>query len=443
MTPAAITDHFCRLGMPAGDAESRALLLQQVERGFEAAVGVEPSWRWFVPGRIEVFGKHTDYAGGRSLLAAAPRGIAVVARARPDQIVRLIDVRYGNVAMINVADPHEQHRGFANYVRVVARRLAQNFPGAALGADIAIASDLPRAAGVSSSSALVVGVASALIKRGNLAARDEWRAAIASSENLAWYLGCVENGLDYPGLPGTIGVGTHGGSEDHTAILACKTGHVSQFRFVPVTPLGEVAMPPDWTFVIASSGVQADKAGSVLERYNRASNATRALLAIWNARAPEPARSLGQVLGSGNGEAQMRSWLGPSADGQFSTEDLYKRLVHFMREDHRVELAARAFAHGDQSALGALSAGSQRDADELLGNQIPETRALAAAARAVGAFAASSFGAGFGGSVWALVQHHDAERFSREWVSSYRRGSTAPGPIECFVSRPAPPLTEL
>ena len=34
---------------------------------------------WFVPGRVEVLGKHTDYAGGRSLLAAVNRGISVEA----------------------------------------------------------------------------------------------------------------------------------------------------------------------------------------------------------------------------------------------------------------------------------------------------------------------------------------------------------------------------
>ncbi|WP_220458772.1 galactokinase family protein [Schaalia sp. JY-X169] len=30
---------------------------------------------WFVPGRVEVFGKHTDYAGGRSLLIASEQGV--------------------------------------------------------------------------------------------------------------------------------------------------------------------------------------------------------------------------------------------------------------------------------------------------------------------------------------------------------------------------------
>ena len=49
--------------------------------------GVEPSARvaaFFVPGRIEVLGKHTDYAGGSSLLGAVNKGFAVVTTARDD-----------------------------------------------------------------------------------------------------------------------------------------------------------------------------------------------------------------------------------------------------------------------------------------------------------------------------------------------------------------------
>ncbi len=443
MTPERISRHFEELGMPSREAASRALLLQQVENGFRAAVGGEPAWRWFVPGRIEVFGKHTDYAGGRSLLAAVPRGIAVVARLRPDQVVRVVDVRYGVTVEIDADDATSTRWGFANYIRVVARRFAENFPGARLGADIAIGSDLPRAAGVSSSSALVVGIASALARRAELPGRPEWQRHIGNVRDLAWYLGCVENGLDFPGLPGAAGVGTHGGSEDHTAIMASRAGHVSQYRFVPVTHLGDVPMPQEWTFVIASSGIQADKAGSVLERFNRAANGTRALLALWNARSAEPARSLGAVLAGDNGAERLRSCLGPSKDGTFTTEDLYRRLVHFMREDHRVALASRAFASADLNALDALSAASQRDADELLGNQIPETRALAGLARQAGAFAASSFGAGFGGSVWALVPRAEAGQFSRKWVSAYQRQRPEIASVECFEARPGPPLTEL
>ncbi|HEX8031833.1 MAG TPA: hypothetical protein VF491_25375, partial [Vicinamibacterales bacterium] len=250
-----------------------------------------------------------------------------------------------------------------------------------------------------------------------------------------------ENGLDFPGLPGSAGVGTHGGSEDHTAILTGKTDHVSLYRFVPVSPLGETRMPPDWTFVIASSGVQADKAGSVMDRYNRASNGVRALHALWNRNAG-PTPSLADALAGSNGAIDLlKSWLCATSDGAFTAADLERRLDHFVRESARPPQAAAAFARADRDALGHLAAESQREAAELLGNQIPETIAMASLARQVGAFASSSFGAGFGGSVWAAVPTADAEAFGEEWVRAYARRMPSAGIVPWFVARPGPAAT--
>jgi galactokinase len=219
---------------------------------------------------------------------------------------------------------------------------------------------------------------------------------------------------------------------------------VSLFRFVPVTALGEVRMPPDWTFVIASSGVQADKAGSVMHLYNRASNGARALLAIWNRRAPQPAASLADALATApEAIEQLTSWLEPSADGAFSITDLDKRLRHFVRETARGPKAAAAFRDADRAALGELSAESQREADTLLGNQIPETIAMAKLARDLGAFGASSFGAGFGGSVWAAVPLTDATAFGEEWTRAYERKMPVVGRVPWFVARPGPAATEV
>lgn len=430
--------------MTPDEASSRAALLSEVGAKGQAFLGGAPHWRWFVPGRIEIFGKHTDYAGGRSLLAAVPRGMAVIARPRPDGVVRLTDVRDGQEVDV---DPSSEApagiRGLRRYLHVVARRFFLNFPGCELGADIAIASDLPRAAGLSSSSALVCGVAAVLARRAALTARDEWRLHIPSVSSLAWYLGCVENGLTYPGLPGASGVGTRGGSQDHTAILACRLHHVSQFRFVPVLPIDEIAMPADWTFVVASSGVQADKAGSVLHRYNRAADRARALHELWNARADRPEGSFAAALASAPDAIDtLRSWINDAVDERFTADDLQRRLHHFVNEDARAPQAARAFAAADTAALGRLSRESQDEADALLGNQIPETIRLAATARDAGAFAASSFGAGFGGSVWALVATADADVFAREWLRAYET-STSHAPVPWFIARPGPPLTEV
>ena len=439
----AVTDHFVSLGMAPEDAASRAALFTRLDAQAAPILDGPSQWKRFTPGRIEIFGKHTDYAGGHSLLAAVPRGIALTARPRSDGIVRVGDIFDGQVIEVDPATEAPAHyRGIQRYVHVVAHRLHVNFPGAALGANIAIASDLPRASGMSSSSALTVGIALALINRANLRDRPEWHNHLRRTHDLAWYLGCVENGLDFPGLPGSAGCGTHGGSEDHTAILACQTDHVGLFRFVPVTPLGDTRMPADWMFVIASSGIQADKADSVKDRYNRASNGVRALHTIWNRESGEPAQSLAAALAGGpRAAAQLDKWIHDVES--FTADDLRRRLHHFVRETVRAPLAAAAFRNGDRRALGDLSADSQRDAHELLGNQIAETMTLAGLAREIGAFASSSFGAGFGGSVWAAVPASDAERFGREWVRAYAQRMPHVGTVDWFAARPGPCATEL
>ena len=172
-------------------------------------------------------------------------------------------------------------RGWPVYAAVVARRLARNFPGALRGADIALASDLPSAAGMSSSSALVVAMFAVLSAVNQLPERKEYAANIHSVEDLAGYLGCIENGQTYQALAGDGGVGTFGGSEDHTAILASQPGHLKQYAFCPVRLERTVKLPDDCAFVIAVSGVVASKTGAARAQYNRASQAARTILDVW------------------------------------------------------------------------------------------------------------------------------------------------------------------
>jgi galactokinase len=61
---------------------------------------------------------------------------------------------------------------------------------------------------------------------------------------------------------------------------------------------------------------------------------------------------------------------------------------------------------------------SQAGAERGLANQTDETRWLVGAIRDR-ALAASAFGAGFGGSVWALLRQDDALRSLAEWRASY------------------------
>ncbi len=240
----------------------------------------------------------------------------------------------------------------------------------------------------------------------------------------------------------TSGVGTHGGSEDHTAILASRAERVRAFSYVPVRPAGDCALPDDWRFVVMGSGVEADKAGSAKARYNRASLATQALLALWRRRTGA-AGTLAAVVADPAATEELRRIVEKEGEGDFAPGDLMKRLEHFINEDARIPRALDAIEKGNRIRLGDLAAASQLEAEVLLENQIPQTVTLARLAKEQGAIGASSFGAGFGGSVWALADADDAVAFAGRWRDGYLAATPGVTDVPWFVARPAPAVTEL
>jgi galactokinase len=378
---------------------------------------------FFVPGRIEVLGKHTDYAGGRSLLAATEQGICIAARARTDSRVRIADLtRHLEIEfeMSPELDPRAGH--WSNYPETVARRLCQNFPGLQ-GAEMAFTSNLPRSSGMSSSSALVVAIYSALAAVNRLQERDSYHRAITSNEDLGGYLGAVENGLDFARLPGDRGVGTYGGSEDQTAILCCAPGRLKQYSYCPVRHERTVELPESMVFAVGVCGVHASKAGGAREQYNRASLLASTGAEVWRRETGQQEENLAQVLALGEGsEARLRDILTSATGAAFDATELSERFEHFRVESNEiVPAASQALAEGDVEAFGVQVDRSQARTERMLGNQIDETIHLASAARRHGAAAASAFGAGFGGSVWALIERDQSERFLASWRADYSR----------------------
>ncbi|MDP6039020.1 MAG: galactokinase family protein, partial [Candidatus Latescibacteria bacterium] len=238
---------------------------------------------FWVPGRIEVLGKHTDYAGGRSLLAATTRGFFFAVYPRQDRQIQAVDAVTGERMKSRVEPDVSPTVGqWSNYAETVFRRVARNFPGGLKGANIAFGSDLPRAAGMSSSSAMIIGFFLALDAVNGLKNRSEYLKNIQTSEDLSGYLGTNENGQTFGSLVGDKGVGTFGGSEDHTAIMNCKLGSLSQYRYCPVEFERGIPLSDDYVFAIGASGVVADKTGTAMEKYNRASRLASEALVMWN-----------------------------------------------------------------------------------------------------------------------------------------------------------------
>jgi len=398
---------------------------------------------FFVPGRIEILGKHTDYAGGSSIVAAPQRGFCLTACARNDPTVNVTDAVWGETVQFELnGDVAPPVGHWSNYPMTVARRIARNFPSARTGAEIAFAGDLPSAAGMSSSSALIVAVALALIEVNGLTDTEEFRENIRNPIELAGYLATVENGQTFGSLEGDRGVGTFGGSEDHTAMLNCHAGKLGQYTYCPVRFQRQIAMPEGYTLAIGGCGVAAEKTGAAMAKYNAASRLAAEIAGLWRRATGRDETHLAAAVASGDDAADRLREIVRAAND----DALARRLEHFLAENLEILPAAGdALAAGDLATFGSLVDRSQHAAEELLGNQISETSYLASAARAAGAAAASAFGAGFGGSVWAMVDSSRAETFLAEWSAAYHERfaqhaaastffTTAPGPAAFQVA---------
>ena len=127
-------DRLVHAGMSGPAAAAKTDLL----RACCARIDAAPTHALFVPGRVEILGKHTDYAGGRSLLCAIDRGICAAVRPLDGARVRICDARHPLSVEFRLDRELQPTIGqWTNYPMTVARRIARNFgDGPLSGAEI-------------------------------------------------------------------------------------------------------------------------------------------------------------------------------------------------------------------------------------------------------------------------------------------------------------------
>src|ERR1700719_2843940 len=115
------------------------------------------------PGRVNLIGEHTDYNDGFVLPAAIELNLCTAIAPRKDLHLHVFSENLQETVVLDLSQTHPQPKGhWSDYVRGVALMLQSS--GLALaGADIAIHSDIPKGAGLSSSAALQVSLAIALL----------------------------------------------------------------------------------------------------------------------------------------------------------------------------------------------------------------------------------------------------------------------------------------
>lgn len=372
----------------------------------------------FVPGRIELFGKHVDYGGGPSLTCAVGAGITATFEPIARPMLEVEDAQTGRRTRVALRRDARASTAYGGaYIAAVARRLARDFAPLKVGVRIRTSSDLPRSSGLSSSSAFIVMLAFLVAEVNRLRERRQWKDHLATPIAFAEYCGAMETGGPWGPFAGDVGVGTRGGAQDHIAIVCGEVDAVGAYRYLPAARVARAPFPAHWSVLVSTSGVRATKSGGALADYNRASDVVRDLLALWNRNAGRLDQSLGSALrSSGDAPARLEALARNAPDAPW----FLARIEQFRAETERiVPQAMQAFATADGPALGRLAVESQQRAETALRNQIPETMFLARSAMASGAHAASAFGAGFGGAVWAVVDTVHAEDVRARWKETY------------------------
>lgn len=365
------------------------------------------------PGRVNLIGEHTDYNGLPVLPMALDREIVLRYQARRDRRVVLTnaDPRFPPQDFTLGADiPPEPAGAWGNYVRAAAQALWRE-TGPLAGIEGEVSSTLPTAAGLSSSSALVVASALALL---DAAARDVPRPALM--EMLA-------RGERYVGL--------EGGGMDQAISLGGLAGHAMRIDFRPVLRLTPVPVPPGWRFIIAPSGVEAAKSAGARDAYNLRVRECRAALAA--------------VAGHGLGvapPADYRELLDrvPAPEALAVAEGLLedtllRRFRHVVTEAVRVDEAERALHDEDLERFGTLLDASHASLRDDFQVSIPALDELVVIAREGGAAGARLTGAGLGGCIVAVAEASRVEGVIEALADRFYRprggGETA------FVARPS------
>lgn len=437
-----------------------------LDAAFAEHFGGAPTHAVWSPGRVNLIGEHTDYNFLPVLPMAIGRGFSMRIRKSNSSRIRVRNINPEFPAIeFDGSDsiPKSPTGEWSNYVKAAVQTiwpLIREKRGECFGFDAVLSSNLPPASGLSSSSALVVGSYTALA-----AANDTKFDAMEAAD-----LMCRAEKY----------TGTAGGGMDQATIVLGRRNCALMIGFEPLT-VQEVPLPEGIIFFAIDSQQRAAKTGSVRFEYNRRvfeCNIGMRLLArqiekdgyptLERALAPSRWQSLRDayeflnevrmpfskaVLKAIGTETwtfeRLRSVLGsdvdqllaqkqmPPADAEiwsaFHGFHVYGRVMHVLEETSRVHRCVSAFQSGNLSeALLDISL-SHMSCRDLYHISTPELEDLVSSALKSGALAARITGAGFGGSIVAVVKQENADAFRQGLWERYfmpRIASGAFGQLE-------------
>jgi len=252
------------------------------------------------PGRINLMGRHVDHRGGSTNFLAIDRETIAVASLRDDNNVVAVSTRprqfkpvrfnvselIGRFAWsdwVNFVNSdwvrnllYGTAGDWGNYVKAAMLRLQHQFQDVQIrGINLAVHGNVPMAAGLSSSSSLVVATLQAAIALNNFELAS--RQFIDLCGEGEWF------------------VGSRGGAGDHAAIYLGQRSKIAQVAYLPFRVERILDAPKDFQVVIANSHVRAAKSHAAKHTFNEKVATYNLGLALLRQRSPELSASLQYV----------------------------------------------------------------------------------------------------------------------------------------------------
>jgi galactokinase len=452
--------------------KSHAELLAYIRKIFKDE---DELWFLKVPGRVNLIGEHVDYNNGPVLPCAIDREIVMCLAANASEFIRISNVNpeYQQIEFSIKKTIESYERGnWGNYIKAGVKGIIdhsvqlgeiedQNFKGF----DAVISSTLPPAAGLSSSSTLVVGAAMAFLTVNDIKMDTLKVAEICAS--------------------GEHFVGTSGGGMDHAAILLGEKDSFSRIQFNPLAA-ESIAAPSDLEIILFHSLVEAEKSSHVREAYNRrvlecnfALDLFNKFLVERNLLPGDPLKFIGDIstdrfnldqteldllifeffeslsetylleellilFGISRDELANHykfilrgSTLGEIPGGY----NLKKRFKHVYTECQRVNQAVKCLKTNNKSELGRLLDASHESLSNDYEVSTPEVDSIVRLLKEFGAFGARLVGAGFGGMILALTDQSHAGKLIHNMKESFYSKQAPEGTtskiIPCRISQGA------
>jgi len=338
-----------------------------------------------VPGRVNLIGEHVDYHNLPVLPMAIQRRIRIDYKGIDDRSVRANSEHYEAAQVGLDVDLQPGVAGdWSNYIKAAVKAVQSRW-NLSHGIEAKVTSDLPAAAGLSSSSALLTGFTIALLRANGM------------EPTVSELMDVLPDGEQF--------VGTRGGGMDHASVLANRQGCALLVEFAPLG-LKDVPIPDTWSFVVAHSLKTAEKSGAARERYNsrRAAGQTAlTTLGIESYRWAVENRSREELL-------QMSD----SLEG-----DEQRTFRHVVSEFGRVQDAMAALRRSDKEAFGDLLCQSHRSLRDDLRVSCAELDELVELAMKNKALGARLTGGGFGGCAIVFCETSDRERMAQALVDGF------------------------